>query len=173
MKAQTAIAAAVLVSASLLTANAQAAIIATIDAGQVQGNMNIIINNTSNTTFDSMSISAFGNNYTLSGLAAHGSYNIPIVQADYDQDVGFSISVTIGSHTYWSPGITEETNLTGGYVDYGGTLNDVDFTPVEVGNIQASLGAAPEPASWALMILGLGGVGAALRRNPRRAPFAA
>ncbi len=32
----------------------------------------------------------------------------------------------------------------------------------------SAAGAIPEPASWALMLFGFGGVGAALRRSPRR-----
>ena len=47
----------------------------------------------------------------------------------------------------------------GGYYDNNGTIT-ATITP---------LSAAPEPSTWALMILGLGGVGYALRRTERRA----
>lgn len=171
MKFRTAIAAAA--TASLFAAGAHAAVIATIVAGQADGTPDIVVNNVSNVAFDSMRFNAFGNGYPLGGLAAGSSFKINIIGADYDSDIPFSISVTINGNTYSSPAITEASNLSGGYVDYGGSGADIDFTPVLVGNIQATLGSVPEPTSWALMILGLGGVGVALRRTQRRAPTAA
>lgn len=46
--------------------------------------------------------------------------------------------------------------------------------PVSVEDvIKVGAGGVPEPASWGLMILGLGGVGATLRRNRKSAPVAA
>jgi hypothetical protein len=44
------------------------------------------------------------------------------------------------------------------------TVNGAAFTP--------GTGAVPEPAAWALMILGFGGVGAVLRRRRAAAAFA-
>lgn len=186
MKAVLVAAGALALAATLSATAAQATIIATIDAGQLpdpagpqyDGQMNIIVNNVSNLAFDTVRFNGFGNTYLLGGLAAHTSELLGLVLYDYDQDVGFQIQVTIGSQQYSSLYITPGDNLTGHFVDYGGTLHDANFAPVTVGNIQANLGGGgggtggvPEPASWALMILGFGGVGAVVRR--RRAVVAA
>ena len=43
-----------------------------------------------------------------------------------------------------------------------GTLKQVSYEPAP--------GAVPEPATWALMLLGFGGIGTAIRRSRRRRP---
>ncbi len=45
-----------------------------------------------------------------------------------------------------------------------------DFTAVASGNFAASPAGAPEPASWALMLLGFGGLGAGLRARRKAVP---
>ena len=167
--------------AALPLTEVQASIIATIDAGQLpdpagpqfDGQTNIIVNNVSNVAFGDLHFNGFGNGYDIGGLGAHQSKTVGIVLYDYDSDFGFTISATIGNQTFTSQAITPSSNLTGGFVDYGGTLHDANFTPVTVGNIQADVGGVPEPASWALMILGLGGVGAAMRHKTRSLTAAA
>ena len=47
-----------------------------------------------------------------------------------------------------------------------GTFQDV--RQVRLGGVGAIMGVVPEPASWALMILGFGGLGAVLRRRASR-----
>ncbi len=168
MKTALAAAGALALAATLSATGAQSAVIATIDAGQIDDLTNIIVNNVSDFAFDNLSVGAFGNGYPLGALAAHTSKLIGVMLYDYDADVGFQISATIGAQTYLSQYITPSNNLTGGFVDYGGTLNDANFAPVTVGNIQADLGGTggvPEPTSWALMILGFSGVGAIVRRR--------
>jgi hypothetical protein len=51
-------------------------------------------------------------------------------------------------------------------VSFSGTSQKVGFDNFEFGDLSApGGGAVPEPTSWALMILGLGGAGAMLRRR--------
>lgn len=50
-----------------------------------------------------------------------------------------------------------------GVTSDGSTINRIGYTPSDV----------PEPATWALMIAGFGGVGMAMRRRRRQAPAAA
>lgn len=50
-------------------------------------------------------------------------------------------------------------------VDFGGSLNQVGFADVTLGSNTPGI---PEPATWGLMLLGLGGIGAAARLSRRR-----
>lgn len=59
------------------------------------------------------------------------------------------VSLAAGSHT-----ITVHGDLLSGPASYTGTLN---------------IAAIPEPATWAMMIMGFGGMGAVLRRRNRAA----
>jgi hypothetical protein len=47
-------------------------------------------------------------------------------------------------------------------------LGVVDLRQVRIGGFQGSTPAVPEPGTWALMLLGFGGMGVAMRRNRRR-----
>jgi hypothetical protein len=50
-----------------------------------------------------------------------------------------------------------------------GTTTFTDVAQVRLGGF-SPIRAIPEPASWALMILGIGGLGSALRLHRRRTP---
>ncbi|MBV8593432.1 MAG: PEPxxWA-CTERM sorting domain-containing protein [Caulobacteraceae bacterium] len=55
-------------------------------------------------------------------------------------------------------------------VDFGGSADYIAFDNITLG---ASSPTVPEPASWALMLVGVGGLGAALRGSRRKAIAAA
>jgi len=48
-------------------------------------------------------------------------------------------------------------------------MTAIGVAEFELGHIAGGSGAVPEPATWALMILGFGGVGSTLRASRRRA----
>ncbi len=51
-------------------------------------------------------------------------------------------------------------------ISFGGAANNTAFDNVTFGSATAT-GAVPEPATWAMMILGFGVVGGAMRRRPK------
>lgn len=61
--------------------------------------------------------------------------------------------------------LTFTTPLT---VDFTVTLSDTKFSPIPTGG--GPIGGVPEPATWALLILGFAAVGGALRRSRRLRP---
>lgn len=66
------------------------------------------------------------------------------------------------------PGNTANMNLlfwNGGSTPYVGTGNQAGFAGVTYGNIN---GAVPEPATWALMLIGFGAVGTGMRHRRRQ-----
>jgi hypothetical protein len=89
----------------------------------------------------------------------------------------FDVSINGGAATF--TGITLSQPNLNGFTISGGTLQRLDFTfrpgvadakqfRLRVGdddNNGAGGGAVPEPAAWALMIMGFGGVGGVIRRR--------
>ena len=51
-------------------------------------------------------------------------------------------------------------------VDFGGAANFIAFDDITLGSSTA--GGPPEPATWAMMLMGFGGMGAAMRSARRR-----
>jgi hypothetical protein len=65
-------------------------------------------------------------------------------------------------------------NLYQGGTLFTGTVNSIEYYAVQGSLTVSNVSSVPEPASWALMVLGLGAVGGALRTTRRRqAAFAA
>jgi len=92
-----------------------------------------------------------GYQQTLSGAAILGA----AVAADGDQSVGRRVTYDFGA---------ERVNK----IEFVSTGNSFEFDSL-AGTIQA---AVPEPSTWAMMILGFGGIGALIRRR-RANPAAA
>ena len=81
----------------------------------------------------------------------------------YDQVVSGSTLVTNDTNQQWSWG--KRVNL-----DFGGAqVTSIDFNSTsysfEVDNFAGAAGGVPEPATWGLIILGFGAMGAVLRRR--------
>ena len=116
--------------------------------------------------------SAFGTN----GVQAAGSHHESAF-GDFDYSVEWlgpptnndALSVQSLSFTVTGPSaLTLDSNLVGGQnifftVDVAAVTNGV----VSTGNVGATLtgGGVPEPATWAMMIFGMGGIGVTLRRR--------
>ncbi|MFI4950996.1 MAG: PEPxxWA-CTERM sorting domain-containing protein, partial [Caulobacterales bacterium] len=102
--------------------------------------------------------------------------NNPITFEAFDQN-GVSLGTIVGNHADGSfTGGTAEDRFYGA-TNAGGISKLVISNPpgIEIDHIQYGVGAAatggvPEPASWALMVLGFGGLGAAMRAR-RRTPL--
>ena len=50
-------------------------------------------------------------------------------------------------------------------IDFGGTANQTGFDDITFGSATPGGGAVPEPGTWAMMLLGFGAVGFAMRRR--------
>lgn len=119
----------------------------------------------------------FGTSTCISpgGAISRGAFTI-----DFGADA-FSGTFDGGSTPTATPGISDTAWLftilggTGRWAGASGTFNgagisDATTRPTRVSiNFVGNINAVPEPASWALMILGFGGIGMVIRR--RRAPM--
>ena len=98
------------------------------------------------------------------------------------------LSVNGGAFTFDVPNLTILDPLNNGQNKFtltasgGDSIHTLDFTfdpgvsdirEIRVGPAVTAVAAVPEPATWALMILGFGGVGGLLRRRRHSAPAAA
>ena len=52
-------------------------------------------------------------------------------------------------------------------VGFGGTVNQIGFDNITLGSATPGAGAVPEPGTWAMMLIGFGAVGFAMRRRRR------
>ncbi len=69
-----------------------------------------------------------------------------------------------GTFCNWTPiGVTFAG--TAYSIDFGGTANQTGYDNITFGSDRPGGGEVPEPATWAMMILGFGLVGASLRRR--------
>ena len=89
-------------------------------------------------------------------FVAEGTVN-PVFGA---YDLASNLALTSGSVT-----AIPQTFLT--------SSGDLDFTNISALSFEAVVAGVPEPGSWALMLIGVGGLGGALRLNRRQAKAAA
>lgn len=123
-------------------------------------------------TFDAVALGALP---TAAGLVWTDGNN-PITFEAFDQN-GVSLGTLVGNHSDggYTGGTAEDRFY--GATNAGGISKLVISNPpgIEIDHIQYGVGGAvqdggvPEPTSWALMILGLGSAGAAMRRRRRLA----
>ena len=83
-----------------------------------------------------------------------------------------NLSAVGGGNTMWSAYSTSFHATAGSILTFAATGTN-DSLGGYVDNIKLSTGAVPEPATWAMMIFGFGGVGAAIRRRRQQPALAA
>ena len=103
-----------------------------------------------------------------SGLVATGSFS----SGDTGRiaiPLGFDASVPQSGAYH-----LEVTNFTRGVLNAqgSGTFDATGDFAFKIGSLDVPAAGVPEPATWAMMILGLGGVGATVRRRRATPPFA-
>ena len=114
--------------------------------------------------------------YSSSGAYGQGflmgaNYDVKVSDSSkpidfYHGDLIFTVTGGAGSHLDLAPILGN--NVFGG-ADLRECSDSTCTTVLATGPVGAVAGGVPEPASWALMIIGFGGIGATLRRR-RSAP---
>ena len=102
-------------------------------------------------------------NLTLTSLTTYNASGGPFPETNFT----LTALSTFGSTAL--DGYSSAAVKNNGSSSSGPTFN---VGPVAV-PVAGAVAGVPEPASWALMILGFGGVGALVRRNTKRAPVVA
>jgi hypothetical protein len=114
-------------------------------------------------TIASFAAGTYNLNFDLGGNARGDVDKTTVITlGDFSQSITLSSSASLATQSFTfttTGGQLSFTDLAGGNPNIGNILDNV------------SLSAAPEPATWAMMLVGFGGMGAAMRR--RRAVAAA
>ena len=98
---------------------------------------------------------------TAGGTLPRVNFNVPLPGSDSVELVNlFSTPLTVGSYLLTVNYHVDPASAING-ASYGGTLN-----------LASARSAAPEPASWAMMVGGFGMLGAAMRRRKTNIVFA-
>lgn len=106
----------------------------------------------------------------------HSLFGVNLVNLGFTADANFTVTTNLGSYQFATPvGGSSSTPVFAGFQSSAGeTITSVFYsgsdnpgaTSFQIGQV----GAAPEPATWAMLILGFGIAGAALRRRRRADP---
>ena len=118
---------------------------------------------------------AYGSMGYTAGFATSYSTLPDVFAASIDNTTGAYVTKEETSNFSSTPlfGETQYTNASGGVSNgyFKGTANGNTFTLLDYGVVTpaANVSAVPEPSEWAMLALGLGGVGAVLRRRRKAA----
>jgi hypothetical protein len=111
-------------------------------------------------------------NAWIQGGGSSGSANLAVGIANYTSDIQSFAGIVANSETF-AFNLLSATNannsLLPGFNQSAPTKSLDSFSANGGGNFAFEKNSVPEPATWALMIIGFGGVGALLRGNRRRA----
>jgi len=110
---------------------------------------------------------ALTSSFSLDASRTSGSTDGTVtIQALLDGTLVGSSSQVLGGVNQWST-----LSLTGSFNQVRITGTGTGFHPFAIDNIVFSGGAVPEPGTWAMMLLGFGMLGFAVRRSARQAPL--
>jgi hypothetical protein len=134
-------------------------------------------------TFSSTWLS-FGGNYMASDIANSGSTSQSISDEEYTKGAGLAITTRIGisasspliPQSILTPftidsGLSGNGNISFGYENtfWGGGFGNLQLTPVtlevSISPIGDAVSAVPEPATWAMLLIGFAGLGFATLRK--------
>lgn len=124
-----------------------------------------------------------GTTYNAGSVLLGGTFANGFIQGAADSGSANGSTALTGGSVAFSSSFMDFTNPTS--ESFAFTLLDVSpsfgaapghvlnsFDAASTGNFSASLGPVPEPATWGLMLVGFGGMGAVLRRRRRALAFA-
>jgi hypothetical protein len=105
-------------------------------------------------TFNNLELNVFG------GTATQVSFSIV---DNFNETANFLFALTNGENFFGFQGINGQSIASVSLQAVGGTIGDVRQIRFDAVN-----GAIPEPGTWAMMLIGFGAAGAAMRRSRRK-----
>ena len=123
--------------------------------------LNLYITQTDMAAFNGFLTSSFTSNTMSNASAVLSSY--------YSASNALFGGTLLGSGTFNAPGVLSFANALNVAAPFSTTVRyDITFGPGS-GNFNgtANVTAVPEPATWAMMLLGFGALGYAMRRRPK------